>query len=85
MVNPDPAAPAYLRNCTYHPMRILPGDFILAGRSDAPNNVHQVNPGRYEAFDMNQEGHPRVFQNDVHEGQTVDIITDGLGNSYPCP
>ncbi len=85
VVNTDPAVPAYLRNCTYHPMRIMPGDFILAERFNEPNNVHPVNPGVYEAFDMNQEGNPRVFVDDVHEGETVDIITDGLGNSYPCP
>ncbi|MEW6567235.1 MAG: hypothetical protein AB1449_03540 [Chloroflexota bacterium] len=85
VVSADPAVPAYLRNCTFHPMRIMPGDIILPERFNEPNNVHQVNPGTYEAYDMNQEGNPRVFADDVHEGETVDIITDGLGNSYPCP
>lgn len=85
VVSVDPAKPAYLRNCTYHPMRIVPGDFTLPDRLNEPNNVRQVNPGRYEAYDMSAEGNPRVFVDDVREGQRVDIITDGMGNSYPCP
>nr|AKQ04204.1 hypothetical protein [uncultured Chloroflexi bacterium Rifle_16ft_4_minimus_450] len=81
----DPAIPAYLRNRTFHPMRILPGDFILAEQFDAANNEHQVNPGSYEAYDLNVEGDPLVFSQELREGQTVEILTDGLHNSYSCP
>jgi len=80
----EPAEPAYLRNCTPHPMRILPGDFILAEQFNAPNNVHQVNPGTYEAYDQNQEGNPMVLNPTIREGQTVNIVTDGLHMTYPC-
>jgi hypothetical protein len=66
-------------------MRILPGDFILAEQFDAGNNIHQVNPGSYEAYDQNVEGDPLVLSPTVREGQTVDIVTDGLHNSYSCP
>jgi len=81
----EPAAPAYLRNCTFHPMRILPGDFILAEQFDAPNNQHQMNPGTYEAYDQNVEGDPLVLSPTIREGQTVDITTDGLNSFYACP
>ena len=84
VVVPEPPRPAYLRNCTYHPMRIMPGDFILAERSNEPDNMREVHPGTYEAFDQSQEGKPRVFNGPVREGQRIDIITDGLGNTYPC-
>lgn len=84
VIVPEPPRPTYLRNCTYHPMRIMPGDFILADRNNAPDNVHQVNPGTYEAYDQSQEGNPMVFSGPVNEGQRIDIITDGLGNTYPC-
>jgi hypothetical protein len=80
-----PAEPAYLRNCTFHPMRILPGDFILAEQFDSMNNIHQVNPGAYEAYDQNVEGDPLVLSPTVREGQTIDIVMDGLHNTYSCP
>jgi hypothetical protein len=80
----EPAGPAFLRNCTPHPMRVLPGDFILAEQFNAPNNVHQVNPGTYEVYDQNQEGNPMVLNPTVREGQTIDIVTDGLHMTYPC-
>jgi hypothetical protein len=85
LVSVGPAEPAYLRNCTFHPMRILPGDFILAEQFDSANNTHQVNPGTFEAYDQNVEGDPLVLSPTVREGQTVDIVTDGLHNTYSCP
>ncbi len=85
VVAADPAGPAYLRNCTFHPMMIQPGGFLLAERFNAPDNVRQVNPGAYQAFDQNQEGNPQVFSGEVREGQTIDIVTDGLNNTYLCP
>jgi hypothetical protein len=81
----DPAVPAYIRNCTFHPMKITPGDFILKERFAAPANKKQVNPGVYAAYDQNQEGHPKVFSAQIKEGSSVDIVKDGLGNKYPCP
>lgn len=81
----DPAVPAYLRNCTFHPMKITPGDFILKERFAAPANKKQVNPGVYAAYDQNQEGYPKVLSVQIKEGSSVDIVKDGLGNTYSCP
>ncbi len=81
----DPAVPAYLRNCTFHPMKITPGDFILKEKFAAPANKKQVNPGVYAAYDQNQEGHPKVLSVQIKEGSSVDIVKDGLGNTYSCP
>ncbi|OGO11753.1 MAG: hypothetical protein A2Y93_12340 [Chloroflexi bacterium RBG_13_68_17] len=80
----ETAGPAYLRNCTYHPMMIQPGGFLLVEMFDAPNNMRQVNPGAYQAFDQNVEGEPQVFSGEIREGQTIDIETDGLNNTYGC-
>lgn len=85
LVSADPAEPAFLRNCTFHPMKILPGEVILREQFDAPKNRLQMNPGTYEAYDMNQEGNPRVLTVELREGHTKDIVTDGLGNTYSCP
>jgi len=81
----DPPVPAYIRNCTFHPMRILPADVILKEMFDAPNNQRAFNPGVYEAYDQNQEGNPKVMSEELREGETIDIERDGLDNSYPCP
>lgn len=81
----DPALPAYIRNCTFHPMRIMPADLILKEMFDAPNNLHMFNPGVYEAYDQNVEGFPKVMSEELREGETIDIDTDGLHTSYGCP
>jgi len=81
----NPPQPSFLRNCTFHPMKIIPGEMVLKEQFDAPNNRRQLSPGTYEAFDMNQEGIPKVLTVDLREGQAKDIVTDGLGNTYACP
>ena len=81
----DPAVPAYIRNCTFHPMRIMPADVILKEMFDAPNNQRAFNPGVYEAYDQNQEGYPKVMSEELREGETIDIEKDGLDNTYLCP
>lgn len=81
----EPAVPAFLRNCTFHPMLIKPGDFVLKPINDAPQNQIQVNPEVYEAFDQNVADHPKVFSKGIREGQTLEISVDGNGNTWPCP
>ncbi len=81
----DPAVPAFIRNCTFHPMRIMPADVILKEMFDAPNNQRAFNPGVYEAYDQNQEGNPKVMSEELREGETIDIEKDGLDNIYLCP
>ncbi len=79
------AEPIYIRNCTFHPMLITPLNVILAPQYDAPANIMQVPPGDYAAYDQNQEGHPQVKAMSLEEGDSVDINTDGLNNTYTCP
>jgi hypothetical protein len=81
----DPAVPAYIRNCTFHPMRIMPVDVILKEMFDVPNNMRAFHPGQYEAYDQNQEGYPKVMSEELREGETIDIEKDGLNNTYLCP
>jgi hypothetical protein len=83
--NADPAVPARIRNCTFHPMLIQPGNVLIDPQFDAPNNTHNFPPGSYTAYDQNQEGHPQVASFSLSEGNKDDINTDGLGNSYYCP
>jgi uncharacterized protein YraI len=81
----DAAVPAYLRNCTFHTMRVNPGGFELRSQVYPPENERQVNPGHYEAADLGEAGEPIVFSADIREGGHIDITKDGLGNVYACP
>ena len=81
----DPPVPAYLRNCIFHPVMIQPGNVLLAEQFSAPDNQKQFNPGIYEGYDQNVEGYPKIFNVELREGNTVDITSDGLNNTYNCP
>lgn len=81
----DVASPAYLRNCTFHPMLIQTAGFILKEQFDAPNNRRQVNPGHYEAWDQSEVIANPVLEVDIREGDSVDINFDGFHNAYYCP
>jgi len=76
----DPPKPAYLRNCTFHPMQVDPGGFVLKPQTHAPDNRKQVNPGTYTTLDPSvAEAEARTIP--LQEGQTKDITTDGLNNT----
>lgn len=81
----DPPVPAYLRNCIFHPVKILPGDILLPNQAAAPDNKVQFNPGIYEGYDQNVEDYPKIFNVELREGNTIDITSDGLNNTYACP
>lgn len=81
----EPPAPAYIRNCIFHPVKILPGDILLPNQAAAPDNKVQFNPGIYQGYDQNVEGYPKIFGVELREGNTIDITSDGLNNTYSCP
>jgi hypothetical protein len=81
----EPAVPAYLRNCIFHPVMIQPGNVLLPEQFNAPDNKKQFNPGIYEGYDQNVEGYPKIFNVELREGKTIDITRDGLNNTYACP
>ncbi len=80
----DPAKPAYIRNCTFHPMLIKPGNVLLQPQTDKTKRIAHFAPGMYNAYDQNVSN-KNVFTVQLHEGDSVDIKTDGLGNTYTCP
>jgi hypothetical protein len=81
----EPPVPAYIRNCIFHPVKILPGDMVLPNQTAAPDNKVRFNPGIYEGYDQNVEGYPKIFSIELREGKTADITSDGLNNIYSCP
>jgi hypothetical protein len=93
----DPAVPAFIRNCTKDLMLIKPGNVLLQPKSDTPNNKAQFNPGIYTVFDQGSMATPgigtstptpeniKVASITLKEGDSVDITTDGMNNTYACP
>jgi hypothetical protein len=77
--------PAYIRNCTFHVMLIQPGGTKVKAQTDSPDNKLQFNPGNYEVFDTSVDGKKPMKTIKLREGDTIEIIKDGLENSYPCP
>jgi len=65
-------------------MQVDPGLFVLKPQAHAPDNRKQVNPGTHTTFDQSvAEAEARTIP--LQEGQTRDITTDGLNNTYACP
>jgi hypothetical protein len=81
----DPAVPAYIRNCTFHPMLIQPGNVLLQPQTDLTNRQKQFQPGTYTAYDQSAQNKPLVLSVTLKEGVSVDIVKDGLKNTYTCP
>ncbi|MBN2386634.1 MAG: SH3 domain-containing protein [Anaerolineales bacterium] len=79
-----PPLPAYIRNCTFHPMLVNPGGILLEPQTGAPANTAQFAPGVFTAADQSVAGStPHTIS--LAEGNTVDITKDGLDNVYACP
>jgi hypothetical protein len=81
----DPAVPAYIRNCTFHPMLIQPGGILLQPQTSINGRKGQFPPGTYSAYDQSVKSKKPVFSITLKEGVSVDIHTDGLKNTYTCP
>lgn len=78
--------PAYLRNCTYHRMYVLPGEIYLNSYLGYPENEIWLYPGTYTVYDIDVPGDPmEVLQVDIREGSDEEIIVDGLGDHRHCP
>ncbi len=80
-----PAVPAFIQNCTFHPMLIQPGGTLLQPQTDLTNRIKQFPPGSYTSYDQSAQGKPQVLTITLKEGVSVDIQKDGLGNTYKCP
>lgn len=78
----DLPVPAYIRNCTFHEMRIKPADIIVPIQTD-PSSRLQLNPGYYDIIDIPTGKMVRSIN--LREGDWMDITKDGLGSIYACP
>jgi hypothetical protein len=80
----DPPKPAYVVNCTFHPMDVYPAGVSVPPQNEKPKNKVEISPGEYEVFDSTISGGKSIASIAVLEGETARIKTDGLGISYSC-
>lgn len=79
--------PAYIKNCTEHDLIIGPNELYLYNlytNSKYLNEV-QVDPGRYDIYDLFLPDEPRFLTVDIREGETYYITIDGSGTEHLCP
>lgn len=77
--------PAFLQNCTYHQMEIVPGGIVLPSLANFPENRVRVNPGIYHILDTDVSGSPDVLDVELREGSDVEVHVDGNHNKRKCP
>ena len=77
--------PAYLRNCTYHQMYVLPSEIVLPSYYQFPDNEIWIYPGSYTVIDTDAPGNPQVAEIVVKEGSDIEIRKDGSGGHRKCP
>jgi len=83
-IETEPAAPAYIRNCTRHDLWVVPGDVQLLDKFEAPFNEERFPVGIYLIYDAeNQENKP-IEEVSLSEGKTVDIRYDWTGERSKC-
>jgi len=78
--------PAYVRNCTYHRMYILPTQIYLTSSLGYPENEVWLYPGTYTIYDLDVPGDPiELLQVEIREGSNVEVREDALGDRHHCP
>jgi hypothetical protein len=76
--------PAYVRNCTFHQMYVMPVELVIPSILNSPDNEIRVNPGNYTVYDIDVSGEPEVKGIVVKEGSQVEIVEDGSGDHHKC-
>jgi hypothetical protein len=76
---------AYVRNCTYHRMFVMPGEIVIPPYAQHPDNEVWIYPGTYTINDIDVAGDPGVDKIEVKEGSDIELIYDGLGGRRKCP
>jgi hypothetical protein len=75
---------AYLRNCTFHQMYIMPSEIVIPSYLQRPANEIWIYPGTYTVYDIDVSGSPEVAEIVVKEGSDIEILDDGLGGHHKC-
>jgi hypothetical protein len=75
---------AYIQNCTYHQMYVMPIEMVIPSILSSPDNEIRVNPGNYTVYDIDVSGEPEVKEIVVKEGSQIEIVDDGSGDHHKC-
>ncbi|MBK6794453.1 MAG: SH3 domain-containing protein [Anaerolineales bacterium] len=81
------AEASYVKNCTEHDLLIMPNEIYLYSlwTNSTYKNQSQIDPGRYEIFDVSLPDEPLVDVLDIREGQMIYLTKNGLEEEHNCP
>ena len=83
-IQTEPAAPAFIRNCTKHEIWILPADVYLLPKYEAPYNEERFWVGIFQVYDLENPENKPIDEIDLSEGQTIDIRYNWAGEKSKC-
>ena len=84
VISVDPAAPAYIRNCTKHTLWVLPARVELLPKTSEPYNEERFPPGAYQIFDLDVSSDETIDEINLREGLFVEVIRDGNYEKSKC-
>jgi hypothetical protein len=76
---------AYLRNCSFHRMLVMPGGTVIPSLLQYPENEVWIYPGSYTVFDYDMPDTPEVMRVEIREGYDIEILYNGAGEKHKCP
>jgi hypothetical protein len=82
-IETEPAAPAFIRNCTKTTLWVLPDDVQLLDKFNTPFNEEQFIVGLHQVIDPGNPDDP-LEEIDLSEGERVDILYDFAGEKSKC-
>ena len=80
----QPAAPAFIRNCTKHRLRVSPTGVELLSKFDKPYNEDRFGVGTYQVYDLENPHIEAILEVSLSEGKTVDVLYDWMGEKSKC-
>jgi hypothetical protein len=83
-IETEPALPAYIRNCTWHELWVMPAEVQLLDKSEAPDNEERFPVGIYQVYDLENPDNEPIEEVSLSEGKTVDIQYDWEGEKSKC-
>jgi len=75
---------AYLRNCSFHRMLVMPGGTVIPSLLQYPENEVWIYPGSYTVFDYDMPDTPEVMRVEIREGYDIEILYNGAGEKHKC-
>lgn len=83
-IETEPARPAFIRNCTWHDLWVMPAEVKLLDKSVESDNEERFPVGIYQIYDLENPEDKPIEEVTLSEGKTVDIQYDWTGEKSKC-